>query len=219
MTNESKVILALLAIVSLGASLATYLVMSERLERQRAELTAATFQAKYDQSAKDMAKREAEFASTKTAYENAIQSVKSSADVARALRQTPKGIAPLSFNPFEVKPSPSVDDPNHFSVDVPQEEIVPLYKNLLDCDLQKAKLGQCQADTKDLVVERDAAKHEAETWKKAAKGTKLGRVWFALKVGACAGIGSAPGAALSKPGAAAGGAAIAAASCALMMHW
>lgn len=212
-------IAALIVVPTFGTAIATYLVMAERLERQKAQATSDLLQKQSDQAATDMAKREAQYQATLKEYQTQLSQVKTVADVSRALTQPSPKLPALEFNPFDVQPAPTPSDSKAVTVDVPQANIVPLYKNLLDCTMDKAALGKCQLDLQSMMQERDAALGQADVWKKAVKGGKMARVWFAFKVGGCGALGTVPGLVQKKANVAALGAAAASSFCALAMHW
>ena len=211
-----SVIVFLASIIAIGASVSTFLVMSERMERQKAELVSQAAQQKSDQAAADMAKREAQFQATKKETETRLAKVTTIQDVAKEVAALPTSNQPaLGFNPFEVTLAPSGSS----VVDVPDKNIIPLYKNLVECDLAKAQLGACRADVGDITTQRDAAIVQRDAWKKAATGGgKLAKLWFAVRIAGCGAVGTVPGLVSKRPDITAGGAAVASSFCVLTLH-
>jgi hypothetical protein len=219
MTTEHKLILVFLALFAVGGSLGTYLVMSERAATREAQLKAEAAQKSADDAKADMAKRDAEAAAALKAFQTQLSQIKTNQDVATTLARPSSKLPALAFNPFEVEPSPTPGDPNAVSVNVPQKNIVPLFKSLETCAEQHDELGHCLADVADTEKERDAALAQAKIWEKAAKPGVASRSWFATRVAGCGGLGAAAGVATGRKNAPIWGSIAGVGFCALALRW
>lgn len=97
--------------------------------------------------------------------------------------------------PIEMLPNAPSASGNSNSGDalIPAESVKPLFDKLATCKIDQLELGKCSKDNLDLKIQADSLQKEADTWKKAAKGTKWGKFGKALKVITCAGGGAAIG--------------------------
>lgn len=100
-------------------------------------------------------------------------------------------VSKLPANIFEEKGA-LPDAPSKFVI--PQESIVPLYKELATCRQDQVDLGRCRADLKDADTTRKDVEQQRDKWEQTAKGgTKWQRVKRGMVVIGCAGAGGLAG--------------------------
>jgi hypothetical protein len=214
--NKLHVMVAFIAIAATGLS--TYLVMEARLEREVAQTKVDALQKKYDELATSITERDERQLKSSGVTAKRVADIKTTGDILSDLKRAPVDLQlPAAMNPFIVKPSSTLPDaPSELMI--PKENYVTLYKSLLQCAERDKEFATCQADKKDLTGQIATVKQQAQTWEQEVKGgSKLSRVWFALRVGGCGAIGTVPGLLSKNSNTAVGGAAITSAFCALTL--
>jgi hypothetical protein len=174
-TIVGVIVLTLLLVI--GSVTATYLVMSEKMATAVTSAHSDERKSQIDALNASITKRDQEFADYKSQAEKRTAQVKTVPQVAAAV-QKPVELGGLTFNPFRVYTQTTPAGKTEQVVDVPQENIVPLYAQLRACNLREIELGKCNSDKTELLKSNVLVTKDRDDWKETAKGgSKLKRVW------------------------------------------
>lgn len=187
MTKHHFLYPALIGVISLFG----FFWVKDIIAHTKAEATEQAQKQIQKDADKRIADREAEFQKEKSDLLATIKRVKTPKEAIAAL---PSVIdLPVPIQQLPDAPS-ATGQPGTYLL--PQEDIKPLFDKLASCKIDGLELTKCSKDLLDVRIQADSFQKEADTWKKAAKGTKWGKFGKALK---CAGF-SAGGAYLGSYG-------------------